>query len=125
MQRVISILLAIVVVMTALTAYAADSVYGQVVLDMDGNRIVSPGDVGLAGVEVRLVDGNIILHQTTTEGDGTYLLPLTDVPNGEYVLFVVGHPSYTQPVTVGEVSGQLEHNFAIAAQRVFLPVVGK
>ncbi len=57
--------------------------------DLDGNGVQDPGEPGIPGVTVNLVDGNgNIISTTMTDGNGNYFFP--DVPAGTYCIQFVG-----------------------------------
>ncbi len=57
--------------------------------DLDGNGVQDPGEPGIPGVTVNLVDGNgNIISTTTTDVNGNYFFP--DVPAGTYCIQFVG-----------------------------------
>lgn len=123
-KRILALLLAASVLLAGFsTASTSGLVYGRVVTDTNGNGAVDPSDVGIAGVNVRLTQGEEVVASGFTDG------------NGEYELFVEGTGTftlsaslYTLPgsytVVIGEVGGGSELNF-IEALTVFLPVVGR
>jgi uncharacterized repeat protein (TIGR01451 family)/fimbrial isopeptide formation D2 family protein len=54
--------------------------------DANGNGVQDPGEPGLAGVEVQLIDaasGNVVSTTTTTDTNGEYYFNATNVPDGD------------------------------------------
>jgi hypothetical protein len=66
--------------------------------DLDGDGIQDPGEPGIPGVEVRLVQGGTTLLTTTTDADGRYLF--SDMGAGCYTV-VVATPAGTTPSPTG------------------------
>jgi len=60
--------------------------------DLNRNGLQDPGEPGLAGITVRLLDSQEHLRTTTTDATGRYTF--SDLPPGDYRLFVVQPDDY-------------------------------
>ncbi len=64
------------------------SIGDLVFADLDGNGSPSPGEAGLSGVDVELLDaGGALLATSTTDGAGAYSFP--GLPGGDYTVRIV------------------------------------
>ena len=81
--------------------YRSNQIGSFVFHDEDADGLQDPGEVGVAGVEVKLSDGVGDLASTTTDGDGMYSFVALE-PADVFVTFVP-HPEFE--FTVANVGG--------------------
>ncbi len=75
---------------SALTASLGDRVW----LDANANGVQDAGEIGMAGVTVKLLDGNgVVINTQTTDANGNYLF--TQLAPGDYAVQLVAPAGYT------------------------------
>ena len=102
----------------------AGTVTGIVFNDKNGNGIQDPGEEGLPGISVSIIDSNTgqVIATTITDENGNYTFD--NVPTGEYNVIVGEGPEGTKPSTPTSQTITVENNSTTNVEFGFEPQEG-